>query len=310
MASKQIIISQKEATQVIWATGVLTLTDDHETIALKLTADASALLPSAANRLGKRYTFSRLDSTAFTFTLNTTSFEKINDVTTMVLTAQYDSITVEAVDFGTPGFPSPGWAIIASFETYPVREDFSSVLDFNRDKITFSTTSTNIAFTEGTRPKKYGKVITHVLTSTSNATVSFPTAFVVNGRFSANNINYLSFVSMPNVTGDLIFVTIRQKTPPVAAEGISVVGIKKNGEVASAVYSFAGNGQESGTTFQWYRANDAVGNGSAPISGATSQNYTLQAGDVGKYVLVGIVARTTTLTGTESFSPWWGPIVA
>lgn len=309
--AKQIVIKQNKGYQTIHATGTLTVSDDMETILLKQTADTTVVLPTAAARLGKRYTISKLDSTAFTCVVNTTNFEKINDVTTLSLTAQYDSLTIEAVDFGTPGFPSPGWVTVSFFTTLGTREEtFTTALDFNRDKIVFATTATNITYTEGTRPKKYGKVITHVLTLTNDATVSFPAAFVVNGRFAYNSVNYISFVAMPNVTGDIVFATIRQKTPIVAAEGITIFGTKQVGELITAAYTFLSSYDENGTTFQWYRANSSTGSGSTPISGATSQTYTVQAGDTGKWLIVGIVPRATGFVGTETFSQWWGPIVA
>ena len=63
-------------------------------------------------------------------------------------------------------------------------------------------------------------------------------------------------------------------------------------------------------TYQWYRASDTNGAGSASITGATSASYTLQLGDFNKYVRVVVTAndgKGGTQTATSAYS---APVVA
>ena len=73
-------------------------------------------------------------------------------------------------------------------------------------------------------------------------------------------------------------------------------------------------GDAAGTPlYQWYRYDDAAGNGKAAIGGATGATYTFASGDIGKYIKAGVTAIATTgaTTGTEQLaSSYLGPIVA
>ncbi|MEA1898415.1 MAG: T9SS type A sorting domain-containing protein [Bacteroidota bacterium] len=57
---------------------------------------------------------------------------------------------------------------------------------------------------------------------------------------------------------------------------------------------------ESGTTFQWYRA-DAVDGTKTAIAGATTTEYTLDAADESKYIFFGVIAKSAANTGPEYF---------
>jgi hypothetical protein len=98
------------------------------------------------------------------------------------------------------------------------------------------------------------------------------------------------------------------------ATSVSVSGTTTVGQTLTGTYTYtdADNDSEdtSSTTFQWYRADDASGLNSAAISGATSNTYTLQAADDGKYIRFGVVpvAQTGTSPGEEAFSSWQGPV--
>ncbi|MGY0782759.1 hypothetical protein ACW7BC_33405, partial [Azospirillum argentinense] len=54
-------------------------------------------------------------------------------------------------------------------------------------------------------------------------------------------------------------------------------------------------------TYQWYRADDPNGTNAASISGATSSNYTLVAGDLNKYLRV-VVTANDGKGGTQTAS--------
>lgn len=73
--------------------------------------------------------------------------------------------------------------------------------------------------------------------------------------------------------------------------GISINGTLASGNTLKAGYIYYDKDEdaESGTTFQWYRAVDAIGSGKTVISGATGRSYTLTASDVGKYIGVAVI---------------------
>jgi len=67
---------------------------------------------------------------------------------------------------------------------------------------------------------------------------------------------------------------------------------------------------QSGTTFQWYRANDATGAGKVAIEGATTETYRISDEDQGKFIWVSVTpkAATGTLMGMEAASEKKGPV--
>lgn len=79
---------------------------------------------------------------------------------------------------------------------------------------------------------------------------------------------------------------------PVNTAAPSLSGIQTEGQVltcSSGTWGLASpfSGGSNGTitySYQWTRSNDSSGSSEANIGGATSSTYTLQAGDVGKYI--------------------------
>ncbi|WP_421918719.1 hypothetical protein [Marinifilum sp.] len=67
---------------------------------------------------------------------------------------------------------------------------------------------------------------------------------------------------------------------------------------------------ESGTTFAWYRADNNAGLNAAAISGATEENYTLTAADIGKHIAFAVVPKASSGTGlgNEVRSTYQGPV--
>ncbi|MEQ8577846.1 MAG: BspA family leucine-rich repeat surface protein [Balneola sp.] len=63
-------------------------------------------------------------------------------------------------------------------------------------------------------------------------------------------------------------------------------------------YSDADNDPESGTTFQWYRADDASGTNAAQIAGATDSIYTVASADLDKFLRVDVTPNDGTDAGT------------
>lgn len=88
---------------------------------------------------------------------------------------------------------------------------------------------------------------------------------------------------------------------------IVVSGTQSVGNALTAVVTYADEDDtaQSGSTYQWYRADDANGTNAAAIGGATALAYTLVAGDSGKYVRFGWIPRTASQTGYETFTKWY-----
>jgi uncharacterized protein (TIGR02145 family) len=110
--------------------------------------------------------------------------------------------------------------------------------------------------------------------------------------------------------GEVVDFTTGNAAPVVS--GVEITGtIQANMEVkASYIYADAESDVQSGTTFQWYRANDGAKAGAAPIAGATSVTYTIQDADESKYIWVVVIpkAATGTTTGEEVESALKGPV--
>jgi hypothetical protein len=111
-----------------------------------------------------------------------------------------------------------------------------------------------------------------------------------------------------NIVGTVIALNVAPTATSVSFSGTTTVGQTLTG---SYTYNDANNDAENGSTFKWYRADNASGTNSVAISGANSSSYILQAADVGKYIRFGVVpvAATGTSSGTEAFSSWQGPVI-
>ncbi len=82
---------------------------------------------------------------------------------------------------------------------------------------------------------------------------------------------------------------------PVASN-VAITGSALSGTALTATYTYsdAESDAESGTGFQWYSASDGSGTGEASINGATASTYTIQAGDIGKFIRVGVTPKAAT----------------
>ncbi|HEX9827435.1 MAG TPA: hypothetical protein VGA80_12630 [Flavobacteriaceae bacterium] len=94
------------------------------------------------------------------------------------------------------------------------------------------------------------------------------------------------------------------------ASNVTINGtVEANLEVsASYIYSDAENDPESGTTFQWYVADDATGTNETAISGATNVNYTISIDYENKFIAVGITPKASSgnSPGDEVKSAYFG----
>ncbi|AGC78192.1 lamin tail-like protein [Nonlabens dokdonensis] len=82
---------------------------------------------------------------------------------------------------------------------------------------------------------------------------------------------------------------------PVAS-AVNYTGTREVGETLTGSYTYTDfeNDTESGTSFQWYRATDVSGTGSAPISGATSIAYTTINADGNQFLALGVTPQASS----------------
>lgn len=95
----------------------------------------------------------------------------------------------------------------------------------------------------------------------------------------------------------------------------SAVGFTGTVEVGSEVtgtytYFSAQSTPESGSTFQWYSASDAIGTDQAAIMGATADTFTITASEEGLYLAFEVTPSDGTLTGSAVLSAYDGPVTA
>ncbi|KYG79215.1 hypothetical protein AWW67_12600 [Roseivirga seohaensis] len=105
--------------------------------------------------------------------------------------------------------------------------------------------------------------------------------------------------------------TVKEANVAPVAQGVSIKkSLVVNGVLeGSYTYFDQNDDSESGTTFQWYRADDAVGTGKTAINGATSNLYTVTNDDNGKFVSFEVTPNDGTLSGTAEESTYFGPIL-
>ncbi len=74
-------------------------------------------------------------------------------------------------------------------------------------------------------------------------------------------------------------------------------------------YTDAESNPESGSSFKWYRADNALGLNKAAIASATGKTYLLSIADMGKYISFEVTPRDGTINGTAVESALRGPVV-
>lgn len=94
---------------------------------------------------------------------------------------------------------------------------------------------------------------------------------------------------MRDTSGSILYSGIPQgdviTVLPPEAINLGFLGLLRVGEVVTAAYNYySQTSPEGNTTYQWYLADDGIGTNRAPIIGETSVNYTVQAGDLGKWL--------------------------
>lgn len=77
------------------------------------------------------------------------------------------------------------------------------------------------------------------------------------------------------------------------ATNVSISGEAKADALLTGNYTYSDSegDAESGTTFQWYSANDATGAGETAIVGATTKTFRVQSAQQGKYIRFGVTPK-------------------
>ncbi len=113
------------------------------------------------------------------------------------------------------------------------------------------------------------------------------------------------FAGVTDVNAIRFTTEAQPNTAPVASAQDITGSLEVNQQLTgSYTYTDADTDAESGTTFQWYIADDAAGANSTAISGATAQNYTLTASEEGKYIALAITPNDGMDAGTEVFTAY------
>ncbi|SMO38346.1 Por secretion system C-terminal sorting domain-containing protein [Gracilimonas mengyeensis] len=124
-------------------------------------------------------------------------------------------------------------------------------------------------------------------------------------RFSFEGESYFWMVD------DVAIITKpRVSNYPPTATNVAFSGTLEVGEELTGTYDYSDteNNPESGSSYQWYRSDDAQGTGKKDIDGATNKSYTLASADEAKYISFEVTPNDGTDAGNAVESPLQGPI--
>jgi hypothetical protein len=116
------------------------------------------------------------------------------------------------------------------------------------------------------------------------------------------------------LSGAVYFTSFTINVPNNAPTAASVThsGTLQVGQVLTGTYSYTDvdNNPESGSTYKWYRADDASGTNKAAIASANSITYTLALADLNKFISFEVTPNDGTTAGTAVESVFRGPVNA
>ncbi len=106
------------------------------------------------------------------------------------------------------------------------------------------------------------------------------------------------------------FTTIAKPNTAPVASGVDFSGTLEVNLELSGTYTFADEDTdaESGSTFQWYVADNGSGANQTVISGATGLTYTITDDESGKYLAFGVTPNDGSDAGAEVLSDYQGPV--
>lgn len=96
---------------------------------------------------------------------------------------------------------------------------------------------------------------------------------------------------------------------PPAVTNVQITGDPIIGETLTVTYDYTGGRPESGTTFQWYRADDDEGTNVEAITGATSATYVVDEADHTKFLSCTVTPSDGVKIGTPVAAEYDGPVL-
>ncbi|MEG1265118.1 MAG: Ig-like domain-containing protein, partial [Myroides sp.] len=107
-----------------------------------------------------------------------------------------------------------------------------------------------------------------------------------------------SSVSFSSITLDNEYLPSSNTAP--TASSVTNTGTLTVGQMLTGAYTYtdAENNPEMGSTFKWYRSDDASGTNKTVIASATAVTYTLTAADAGKYISFEVTPSDGNTVGT------------
>jgi hypothetical protein len=106
--------------------------------------------------------------------------------------------------------------------------------------------------------------------------------------------------------------TINAPNNVPTATNVSNTGTLQVGQTLTGTYSYADadNNPENGSTYKWYRADDAIGTNKNAIASATAVTYLLVLADLNKFISFEVTPNDGTAAGTAIESVLRGPVSA
>jgi len=153
-----------------------------------------------------------------------------------------------------------------------------------------------------------GAKVTAVL---ANALSNNETYYLLIGNDAFESTNGVAFAG---ISDDQVFrftTEAAANTLPTASNQ-TFTGTLEANQILSGTYTYtdADSDAESGTTFQWYAADDATGANSAPINSATAASFTLTSTETGKFIAFGITPNDGKDAGVEVLTTYQGPMLS
>ena len=230
-------------------------------------------LPSVADTIGEA-----VDLFDFDISDGVVSDKKSTDVTQIVIHTS-----------GTGDFSKVTWRLNGADASNVV-----GVYSANDNTITFSGLSISVA---DITSETY--TINGYFNDTANLTDNATYILSVDGdtdlTLDATKTQMGATEMVDNGTGTKVVIS---DTLPTASS-VTLSGTVEVGQTLTGTYTYndADGDAESGSSFVWYRSDDASGTNKTLIAGATNNTYTLVSADTGKYISFAVIPSNTNGTG-------------
>lgn len=132
------------------------------------------------------------------------------------------------------------------------------------------------------------------------------------GDDTAPNLQTTDITGADREQGNTVDMGVYETEPntPPTATNVTISGDLQINQQLTGSYDYndADGDTESGSTYQWYRADDDQGTNKTPIADADEQTYTLTVDDLDKYISFEVTPNDGKEAGTEIESNLLGPV--